>query len=510
MKFSSNLRITSSLFLLGVLSRIFLIEKFQSHWDGPLYSIAVLKYNLLQNTPPVPGYPIYIGIGKFFNIFIHDPHMALLIVSVLFSGIGAVCIYYFGKVVVNQKVGVIAALLLLSSPSFYYFGITTYAYVGLPTFVSLIGIYSYKIFVKKENAFFLFSVFIGLNLAYRPQDLFFITPLFLIILFMANLKNALISLATIFFISISWLVPVGRTIGGISNYLDLVRSGAAGGTFVSLKLIQQGFLYDLLVLRIIRGIYLTLGIGIPFLIIGAYKEYFRKKPSKDLIRKVAFFSFLMLPALIFHITLRIEHAGYQFNYLVPLLVLTAASISSIAKKRRNILISLIGLIVIFNLYTFFRNRDSLYSKPYSPSSFHYSEIAKNDYKFEQKTNYIKKNFNPATTVIIIGTPEMFTPVAYHFSKYRIFQFDGLITLDKRFINISRFSYYLKLSTRNSDKHVFTVPRGIEKIVFIDDESKNWNIYGMKSISLGKNTYVGILSVYHGEPFIYSYHVFKRI
>ena len=49
-----------------------LIEKMQSHWDGPQYSIAVVRYSLIQETPAPPGYPLYIAMGRLFYFFTHD------------------------------------------------------------------------------------------------------------------------------------------------------------------------------------------------------------------------------------------------------------------------------------------------------------------------------------------------------------------------------------------------------------------------------------------------------
>ena len=101
-----------SCILIGIVaffSRIPFLEKFQSFWDGPQYSIGIVRYSFVQQTPAAPGYPIFIGLGKFFYFFLHDPHSAIVAVSVLASVLGAITLYIVGLNIYNRLVGIAAA-----------------------------------------------------------------------------------------------------------------------------------------------------------------------------------------------------------------------------------------------------------------------------------------------------------------------------------------------------------------------------------------------------------------
>lgn len=494
-------------FLLGFITRIGLVEKFQSHWDGPLYSIAVLKYNLLQQTPPPPGYPIYIALGKFFNFFINEPHMALLLVGVLLSGIGVVAIYYFGRALYGETVGVISALILLSSPSFYFFGVTTYGYIGLPTTTALLALGIYSVFVKRKREIIFVPIIFSVSIGYRPQDIFFIAPIFLLYLSQFNFREILKIVLTVFCASLLWIVPVASSTGGIYEYISiLVNSG--GGVFHSIRLIFDGFAYDVLILRLFRGIYLTLGIGLLLVLLYIFIALKRKKYRFRVTRESLFFTVLMLPAFLFHLFLRIEHAGYQFTYLVPLIVLLSLIIVRFTRNNKILLITMVAIITSFNLSTFFRDRDPNFEKPYFPSSFHYSEVLKNDFKWQKKLSYIVKNYDPKETVIIVGTPELFNPAAYHLKGYFVFQFDALTTEDRRFLDVWRVGYRYELKTERSKNRVFLVPRFAKNILFIDDESRQWNIENKMLIEFGRNTYLSVINSKGGERYIYGYKSFK--
>src|SRR5579864_1750546 len=83
--------------IIAFISRAPLVEHIQSHWDGPQYSIAVVRYSYEQQTPAPPGYPLYIALGKLFYIFFQDPHKSILAISVFSSVIGSVILYLIGK-----------------------------------------------------------------------------------------------------------------------------------------------------------------------------------------------------------------------------------------------------------------------------------------------------------------------------------------------------------------------------------------------------------------------------
>src|SRR3989344_7569069 len=166
-----------TLFLTGIITRVPFIEKMQSHWDGSLFSIAVLNYSIEKNPPPTPGHPLYIAFGKIFYFIVNDPHTAILLVSVLFSGLSAAAFYIAGKTIFNRLTGFIASLIFLSGSTFYYFGITPYSFVLLPFFWCMLAASIYLLLFKKKNTGILIGFFYAFGIGVRPQDALFLTPL---------------------------------------------------------------------------------------------------------------------------------------------------------------------------------------------------------------------------------------------------------------------------------------------------------------------------------------------
>src|SRR5881628_996534 len=66
-------------------SRLATVPK--TFWEGDelLFAAAVLKFDPWSSRPHPPGYPLYVGLGKFFALFTGDPFPALIALSVIAS-----------------------------------------------------------------------------------------------------------------------------------------------------------------------------------------------------------------------------------------------------------------------------------------------------------------------------------------------------------------------------------------------------------------------------------------
>lgn len=55
------------------------------HFATPLeasFGRALLGFNPFLHQPPPPGYPLFVGLGKVANFFLHDPLVSLFVVSI--------------------------------------------------------------------------------------------------------------------------------------------------------------------------------------------------------------------------------------------------------------------------------------------------------------------------------------------------------------------------------------------------------------------------------------------
>lgn len=415
------------LFVLGVITRLPLIEKMQSHWDGPQYSIAIISYNLAQEAPAPPGYPIYIFLGKILNVFLNDPHLSLLMLGVVFSGLTACAFYLAGKKIFSKEAGIIASLIYLSSPAFYFFGLTPYAYGLVPFFVVLVALAVRRNYIEKKYSGVFLGAAFGLFLGMRPQDGLNILPLFLLGFIPLPRYEKLRAVLAFLVAVLLWLVPLLVLTGGIINYLAQFSAFLQKGALSSIGNI--GPLENMG--RVFKGAVLGLGLALPVLVYFPLrvKRMFASARNRKLS---IFFAVWILPGLLSTILIRNDHAGYQMIYLTSLVLLAGYALSRVLGKSRYRYL-VIALIALFNLFWFFRDRDPEFSKPFIPTSFHYSEIQKNDLILNEKFSFIRDNFSSQDSVIIIAHSEYFRPVMYHLPEFQVVAVSTLDTTDPRFI-----------------------------------------------------------------------------
>jgi len=481
--------------VITLVTRLPLIEKFQSHWDGPQYSIAIVRYSLEQHTPTAPGYPLYIAVGKFFHLFFEDPHTSIVLVSVLASVIGAIVLFKFGREVYNKYVGAAAATLFLTGSTFYYLSLTPYGYLLIASFVVLLALIVYRIFIHRMQEGIAYGLVLGICAGIRPQEIIFIGPLALLGFIYLNRRNKLFAILIFSLVTLLWLAPLVYTSGGIQNYINIHLASTP----------SQGFTHTVSynLPLVIKGLLLSVGISLSYLAFFVYKLLFKKiKVNK---KAIIFYLTWVTPGLFFNLFIRGEHAGPQLGYLCAILILISYSMWAILRKRMFLFWVILAAVAIFNLYWFFYDRDPNFVKPFRPTSFHYSDIRKNDLKTGSKVNHIKKNFNPKDTLLITADV-LWRPYSYYLKDFHLI---ALFALEN---NQSPYNHN-RYETKNWNmKHLvqkeFTIkiPPGINKVIVIDDKGYEWVQDKLKKkVVLPGNTFLTVFDVSPNTTIRYGYH-----
>lgn len=488
-----------TIFLIALVTRFPLIEKFQSHWDGPDYSIAILSYSLENNTPTAPGYPLYIAFGKLVNFLFHDPHLSLLFISVLVTALGSVVIIFVVKRIFNYQSGLIASLLYLTGSTFYFFSLTPYGYVTLPLLNILLAYVVYLSFLNKKNVGLLLGIVVGIFFGIRPQEMIQVGLLALLGFVSLKNKQRIVFLITFFAITSSWLIPQILDTGGIKNYLEINFSRADSGLFV------YSIAHNLEAM--IKGFLLSFGIASIFMLFYGRKIVKETSIITKNKKIILFFTAWIVPSLLFNLIVRSDHAGYQMTYLTAFLILISYGIYKTFKNKK-LLILATAILCGFNLYWFFYDRDPNFEKPFKPTSFHYSDIRKNDLIIGSKVNYVRENFDSGNT-LLVSTEVAWRMYSYYLKSYEIVALNALDNKEAPYI-------YNKFTGRNwnqersqSKEFSLKIPDNISRIILMDTAMSNWVVgKDYKVVNLSANSSVTIISVKKDSTMLYDYHFIK--
>ena len=395
----------------------------------------------------------------------------------------------------NSAVGITAATIFLTASTFYYFSLTPYGFELLIGAVMLLALSVYRIFVQRKQEGVYFGIVSAVYFGIRPQETFLIGPLAMLGFAFLNKKQKLIAAVAFTIITFLWLIPLIQTSGGLNSYIDFnltaLRTDVFNYTFKhNLELVIKGFL-------------LTFGLSCFFLLYYLF-AYFRKK-NLPKNRILIFYALWIIPGILFNLFVRAEHAGYQISYLGGFIILVSYAIWKTTKKSKLLYWIAVLAIAVFNLYWFFYDRDPNYIKPYRPSSFHYSDIRKNDLKVGSKVEYVQKNFNSDKT-LLITTDAMWRPYSYYLKSYRLIGISALSNIDTPYAYSIFEGYNWDIKGFISEKFEMKIPENIEKIVFMEDEAYKWiKSYPYKKIDLPGNSKITVISVPANSKLIYDYH-----
>src|SRR6476659_6864459 len=91
--------------------------------DELLFAAAVTKFDPWSSHPHPPGYPLYIGLGKFVALFTGDPFIALTALSVIACVVGYLALArLFTRLLDDPELAVCAALIFYFSAAMLVHG----------------------------------------------------------------------------------------------------------------------------------------------------------------------------------------------------------------------------------------------------------------------------------------------------------------------------------------------------------------------------------------------------
>jgi hypothetical protein len=327
-KKNSAIVLPVTLFLVAVCLRLPFTSRLLYHHDSVNFALAIEHFDLRLHQPHPPGYLLYVMLGRLLNLFVHDCNAALIAISVLFTSLTVVIIYFLGSDIYDRRTGVIAGTLALTSPNLWFHGEIALTY-GLEAFFSAtIGWTCWHLCRGRRELIFASAILLGIAGGFRQNTCLFLLPLWLLSVRRLPLRRVLTALALVAGMCGMWLmITVGMT-GGIENYAAAFTSlwdSNTGHNSVFEKGWESAWLFGKTLMTF--SLY-TLGAGVAGLILGLY-GILRSRDWGNVSReRMWFYAAWVLPAYLFYQLIFIHPAnpGYFLILLPPLLLFCARGI----------------------------------------------------------------------------------------------------------------------------------------------------------------------------------------
>ncbi|MFZ6028832.1 MAG: ArnT family glycosyltransferase [Chloroflexota bacterium] len=160
-----------------LLSRWFCRASMLTNFDAVNYVLAVEQFDVRLHQTQPPGYFLYIAGARLVNLFVRNPLEALTIFSTLASALGAWFVYLAGRAIFGRRAGLIGAVLLAVSTTFWHQGEIAAPYTGDLALSALAGWLCWRASKGQARHALLAALTLGVAGAYRPQTMFFLGPL---------------------------------------------------------------------------------------------------------------------------------------------------------------------------------------------------------------------------------------------------------------------------------------------------------------------------------------------
>lgn len=418
--------------LTALMLRLLFISPYLEDWDSVQFALALHDFSIVKHQPHPPGYPLYVLIGKWIDLFFNDPAKSLGLFSAFLGAATTIPIFLLTKKMFDQITGIVAALLLMFIPVEWM--LSEVALTNIPGlfFISALAL---LIFNSSNNyKLLLLSSFLsGLVLGVRFTE----APILITLLGIVVVKQKLqyvLPVVGLFFLGLGvWIIPLivvtglnefTATYEWIAKYIvnhDSLLGQSSPVSFLPERLKALWYL-----LKVSYTKYFIILGFLSILLIFTQKSF---RYQWRYIFLTAWLLSYLLPLIFIY---NLEVPRYTLPLSAPLSIIITSILINIAKRKLLLLPIFISLALV------------LFNQSWSQVTRSYKAVPPTI----AAVNYIKRNFNSKEVVVVVTFT--YRQFQYYAPGYQVYYGDNLSTTsispDKKVI----IDYYgLKEKVANS-------------------------------------------------------------
>lgn len=324
------------------------------NWDAVNFVLAVGHYDVRLHHPHPPGYPVFVAMGRLLMFVIPDANGALVAVAMLLSAGAVAALFWLGKTLYDRPTGLVAALYLLFSVTFWTNGAVALAYASLALFGTLVALFAWRLWgqyrgvapidsasmnaVPGARYSLLLSLAYALGGGFRPDLLLFLAPLWIWGHWRAGRRRTIIGALVAAAVIAGWAVPMIALSGGVDAYLKVLRAYTTTDVLQRYSVAENGpraLLVNIRDTATYTG-YALYALTLPVLcaLLWLLFRVIRPQTTDATVRisspgSALFFALWIVPMLLFYTWVHIGDPGYVFTFVPALLLLAARSTTSI-------------------------------------------------------------------------------------------------------------------------------------------------------------------------------------
>ncbi|MGA9192869.1 MAG: glycosyltransferase family 39 protein [Anaerolineales bacterium] len=341
-----------------LVTRLPWLSRYFYQWDSINFSLALDKFDVAAGQPQVPGYILYVVIGRLARGLLGNAHWGLVSISLVASVLAVMVLLRLGTEMFDRRVGVIASVLLATSPLFWFYGELALPH-ALDEFVVLIAVWWLFKLVQGEVQWAVpAAVWLALAGGLRPQTEAFLFPLAIYAAVRLPRKQLIVSLGVLVLANFLWLAPLTALSGGISRYLTVAAAYAQSFNQTSSVLDGAGWAG---LSRNVTKLFLYTAYGLAgaglVAALAAFQASVARPTAWPPLRKLASREQLRLlvlwaaPSIAYYVLIHMGQQGLVFVFL-PALLLIVSRLLDFAVSSERWIRGMVALAVAANAFIF--------------------------------------------------------------------------------------------------------------------------------------------------------------
>jgi hypothetical protein len=414
-----NRLLIPALFALTLVSRLPFQSRMLYHWDSVNFAFAMREFNLAQEQPQPPGYIVYVWLCRLASNVLGDAQTTMTSLSILSSALAMIGLYCLGQIMFGRRVGLVAALFLVTSPLFWFYGEIALPHT-LDTLLIIVAVWwLYATMRGKTNYLFPAVIILAIAGGVRQQTLVFLGPLALFALRNIGWPRMLLGALFGLLLCLIWFMPLTALSGGISNYFQIME--AFSDRFQQTTSVLMGAGWPGIQRNLIKlGLYTPYAWGaalIPAALWAGWLFWRRVWPQGW--EKTVFLALWVIPALLFYALIHMGQQGLVFVFLPALLLWSAVGLVHLTVQRPKVLIAATSILIALNGVVFcFAPEYPL--GPGRQRLLTRETLANSDHYYQDRFEAIKQHFPPESTLILAAN---WHHVEYYLPAYRRLAFN---------------------------------------------------------------------------------------
>jgi len=331
-----DLAIAAALALATAALRLPFVGRALYHWDSINFALALREFDVGRGQPHVPGYPLYVLLGRGVNLLLADAQQALAAISVVGGGLAVAALYLLGVRLFGRSVGLGAAVLLATSPLYWFYGELALPH-SLDGFVVVLAVLLlWRVIAGEGHLLLPAAIWLGIAGGFRPQTQVFLLPLAAFAGWRAGPRRVLLALVALALVDLLWFVPLVELNGGLQRYLTLTRDFAAAFNSTT-SVFSGGGLFGLRrnALKLAMYSLYGWGAGLPLLAVGAIAAARDRglPPLGTALRddRTIFLLLWVLPTVAYYQLVHMGQQGLVFVYLPALFLVSALAATALGR-----------------------------------------------------------------------------------------------------------------------------------------------------------------------------------